>query len=40
MIGELGIDNIISVLKTKEEKAPAWLKEFYKVDPLLTSWRG
>ena len=37
-VDEYGIENIIGVLKAKEEKAPEWLKEFYKVDPLLVNW--
>jgi len=37
-VDECGITNIISVLKAKEEKAPTWLKELYKVDPLLANW--
>ncbi|MFC2065816.1 3-hydroxyacyl-CoA dehydrogenase NAD-binding domain-containing protein [Chloroflexota bacterium] len=37
-VDEYGIENIVSVLKAKAEKAPEWLKEFYKVDPLLVSW--
>jgi len=37
-VEELGINNIINVLKAKREKAPGWLKDFYKVDPLLTKW--
>jgi len=38
-IDELGLNNIIGVLKEKEGKAPEWLKGFYKVDPLLTAWK-
>ncbi|MBI2830821.1 MAG: NAD(P)-binding domain-containing protein [Chloroflexi bacterium] len=35
-IDELGIDTIIMVLKAKESKAPQWLRDFYRPDPLLT----
>ena len=32
---EYGVDNIVNVLRTKEAKAPQWLRDFYRVDPLL-----
>ena len=38
-IDEYGANNIIGILKAKEEKAQGWLKEFYKPDPLLTKWK-
>ena len=37
-VPEYGIDNIVSVLKAKEEKASDWSRDFYKADPLLTKW--
>lgn len=37
-VDEYGVNNIISVLKVKEEKALEWQKGLYKVDPLLTTW--
>jgi len=38
-VNEYGADKIMSVLKEKEERAPGWLRDFYKVDPLLANWK-
>jgi len=37
LMDEYGVGNIVNVLKAKEAKAPQWLRDFYKVDPLLTA---
>ncbi len=37
-VDDYGIPEIIDVLKAKEKKAPDWLRDFYKVDPLLSQW--
>ncbi len=39
-VDEYGADNIASVLKAKEKKAPARLRDFYKVDPLIANWKS
>ncbi|MDO8674198.1 MAG: 3-hydroxyacyl-CoA dehydrogenase NAD-binding domain-containing protein [Dehalococcoidia bacterium] len=37
-VDDLGIGNIVDVLKAKQAKAPQPLKSFYEVDPLLDDW--
>ncbi len=34
-VDELGVDNIVKVLKAKEARAPQWLRDFYRADPWL-----
>ena len=37
-IDEYDVKSITNVLKTKEKKAPEWLKDFYKADPVTSLW--
>jgi 3-hydroxyacyl-CoA dehydrogenase len=39
-VDEYGANKIASVLKSKAEKAPEQLHDFYKVDPLLANWKS
>ena len=39
-VDEYGPGNVASILKAKEEKAPEDLRNFYKVDPLLATWKS
>ena len=39
-VDEFGADKMVSVLGEKEEKAPEWLRDFYKVDPLIANWKS
>lgn len=39
-LDDYDINEVVSVLKTKEEKAPDWLRDFYKLDPLLANWKS
>jgi enoyl-CoA hydratase/3-hydroxyacyl-CoA dehydrogenase len=36
---DYSIEDCIRTLREKEKKAPEWLRDFYKVDPLLLNWR-
>jgi enoyl-CoA hydratase / 3-hydroxyacyl-CoA dehydrogenase len=37
---DFNISDVVNILKKKKEKAPDWLCDFYKVDPLLTNWKS
>jgi enoyl-CoA hydratase/3-hydroxyacyl-CoA dehydrogenase len=37
-LDDYDIDNVVSILEAKQEKAPDWHRDFYKVDPLLVNW--
>lgn len=39
-VDECGADKFVSVLHVKENKAPDWLRDFYRVDPLLANWES
>jgi enoyl-CoA hydratase/3-hydroxyacyl-CoA dehydrogenase len=37
-LDEYDIKDVIKILEMKEKKAPDWLRDFYKLDPLLANW--
>jgi len=37
-LDDYDIDDVVSILRAKQEKAPDWHRDFYKVDPLLANW--
>jgi len=39
-LDDYDVNDVVSILRTKEEKAPDWLRDFYKVDPLLADWKS
>ncbi len=39
-LDDYDIDEVVSLLNTKEKKAPDWLRDFYKLDPLLAHWKS
>ena len=39
-LDDYDVNNVVSILKEKEEKAPDWIRDFYKVDPLLINWKS
>ena len=39
-LDDFDINDVIKVLKEKEQKAPDWLRDFYILDPLLANWKS
>jgi enoyl-CoA hydratase/3-hydroxyacyl-CoA dehydrogenase len=39
-LDDYDVNDVVSILKEKEEKAPNWIRDFYKVDPLLLNWKS
>jgi enoyl-CoA hydratase/3-hydroxyacyl-CoA dehydrogenase len=39
-LDDYDVNDVVSILKAKEEKAPDWIRDFYKVDPLLLNWKS
>jgi len=39
-LDDYDVNDVVNILKEKEKKAPDWIRDFYKVDPLLLNWKS